>query len=322
MEVFLRMAGPSQLTHLFTFSKKRENSKNCHFSSLFCPFSVTLYVEAKEWEEAFNLAEKYPEYREHIYVPYAKWLAESDKFVEAQKAFHKAGRPDEAFKVLNELTLNAVNESRFDDASYYYWILSNQYIDLAREAIEEKEFENLSKFHEFQTKANMYYAYHTIQRYTDEPFTSYMPEALFNISRYLMHELGQQENPKGVPKGVSRFAVLYALAKQSRNLGAYKLARHVLEKIQGLVIPKKFRENVDLATLMIRAKPYYDNEELLTMCYRCSTTNPLYNPRGGNRCNNCGQPFVHSFVSFEILPLVEFQLVNIYTLDGSIIVST
>lgn len=120
-----------------------------------------------------------------------------------------------------------------------------------------------------------------------------------------MHELLHET---AVPKGVSRFAVLYALAKQSRNLGAYKLARHVLEKIQGLVIPKRFKENVDLATLMIRAKPYYDNEELLSMCYRCSTTNPLYNARGGNRCNNCGQPFVHSFVSFEILPLVEFQL--------------
>jgi intraflagellar transport protein 122 len=52
--------------------------------------------------------------------------------------------------------------------------------------------------------------------------------------------------------GVSKFAVLYALAKQSRNLGAYKLARHVLEKIQGLVVPKRFKENVDLATLMIR----------------------------------------------------------------------
>ena len=41
----------------------------------------------------------------------------------------------------------------------------------------------ISKFHEFQKKASIYYAYHTIQRYTDEPFTSYMPEALFNISR-------------------------------------------------------------------------------------------------------------------------------------------
>ena len=53
-------------------------------------------------------------------------------------------------------------------------------------------------------------------------------------------------------------------------LGAYKLARHVLEKIQGLVVPKRFKENVDLATLMIRAKPYYDNEELL-VCF-------IYNP--------------------------------------------
>ncbi len=41
------------------------------------------------------------------------------------------------FRVLNELTLNAVNESRFDDAGYYYWILSMQYLDLAKE--EEQE---------------------------------------------------------------------------------------------------------------------------------------------------------------------------------------
>ena len=40
---------------------------------------VRLYVEAQEWKEAFGLAEKYPEFREEIYVPYAKFLAESDR---------------------------------------------------------------------------------------------------------------------------------------------------------------------------------------------------------------------------------------------------
>jgi intraflagellar transport protein 122 len=242
---------------------------------------VLIYVDAGEWKEAFSLVEKNPEYKEHVYVPYAKWLAEQDRFVEAQKAFHKAGRPDEAFRVLNELTLNAVNESRFDDASYYYWILSMQYAELSKE-----DERMVKKFREFQTKANMYYAYHTIQRYTDEPFTSYMPEALFNISRYLMHELLFEQ-----PKGVSKFSVHYALAKQARNLGAYKLSRLVMEKIQKLVIPKRFRENVDLAALMIRSKPYYDNEELLSICYRCSTTNPLYNGKGNRFGNSSFEAF-------------------------------
>ena len=38
-------------------------------------------------------------------------------------------------------------------------------------------------------------------------------------------------------------------------------------------------------------------QELLPMCYRCSTTNPLLNNQG-NFCINCRQPFIHSFVSF------------------------
>ena len=40
---------------------------------------VGLYVEAGEWTDAFQLAEQHPEYREQIYVPYAKFLAESDR---------------------------------------------------------------------------------------------------------------------------------------------------------------------------------------------------------------------------------------------------
>ena len=39
----------------------------------------------------------------------------------------------------------------------------------------------------------------------------------------------------------------------------------------------------------------------------CSKLKKMYFFRG-NQCINCFQPFVHSWVSFEILPLVEFQL--------------
>lgn len=47
-------------------------------------------------------------------------------------AFHKAGRQAEAVKVLEQLTHNAVVESRFNDASYYYWMLSMQCLGIAR----------------------------------------------------------------------------------------------------------------------------------------------------------------------------------------------
>ena len=66
---------------------------------------IQLYISVEDWDEAFQLAEKHPEYRELVYVPYATSLAEQDKFLQAQKAFHKAGKPDEAL-----LTMNAACE--------------------------------------------------------------------------------------------------------------------------------------------------------------------------------------------------------------------
>lgn len=63
-----------------------------------------------------------------------------------------------------------------------------------------------------------------------------MPEALFNISRFLMNETKDVH-----PKGVSQFAILYTLSKQARNLGAYKLARQVMEKMQNLRVPPRFK---------------------------------------------------------------------------------
>ena len=45
-------------------------------------------------------------------------------------AFNQAGFKNEAIKVLEELTNNAVAENRFTDASYYYWLMSNEHLQV------------------------------------------------------------------------------------------------------------------------------------------------------------------------------------------------
>lgn len=58
---------------------------------------------------------------------------------------------------------------------------------------------------------------------------------------------------------------LYALAKQSRNLGAFKLARFAFEKLQSLRIPLRFQESIDLGSITIRSKPFHDAEVTSTL---------------------------------------------------------
>ncbi|KAK2490162.1 hypothetical protein MC885_001823 [Smutsia gigantea] len=244
---------------------------------------VQLHVETQRWDEAFALGEKHPEFKDDIYVPYAQWLAENDRFEEAQKAFHKAGRQAEAIRVLEQLTHNAVVESRFHDAAYYYWVLSMQCLAVAQDPAQKDSM--LSKFHHFQHLAELYHGYHAIQRYTEEPFSLHLPETLFNISRFLLHSL-----TKDTPLGIS---------KQSKALGAYKLARHAYDKLQGLQIPARFQKSIELGSLTIRSKPFHDSEELVPLCYRCSTNNPLLNNLG-NVCINCRQPFVLHLVEFYL----------------------
>lgn len=53
---------------------------------------------------------------------------------------------------------------------------------------------------------------------------------------------------------------LYVLAKQSRQLGAYKLARYCCEKLQDLYVPSCYQQSIELCSLTIRSKPFQDNE--------------------------------------------------------------
>ena len=89
------------------------------------------------------------------------------------------------------------------------------------------------------------------------------------------------------------------------------LARY--ERLSVLKVPTTWTNQIDLDVMTLNSKPYSDREELLPVCFRCGTTNPLLNNNSGgaeggsnDRCVACGHPFVRSFVSFDQLPLVLF----------------
>lgn len=43
------------------------------------------------------------------------------------------------------------------------------------------------------------------------------------------------------------------------------------------MLPAQVQSEVDVQSILVRARPFHDAEELLPVCYRCSTTNPLLN---------------------------------------------
>jgi intraflagellar transport protein 122 len=69
-------------------------------------------------------------------------------------------------------------------------------------------------------------------------------------------------------------------------------------------------EFMDVATLLMRGKPFHDRDELLIVCPRCGQTNPPLpaTTAAGDRCAHCSLPFVRCWATFQVLPLVEFKL--------------
>lgn len=98
---------------------------------------------------------------------------------------------------------------------------------------------------------------------------------------------------------------MYCFAKQARVLGANKLTKYLVNKFQNFRIPLKFQEQAEILSIASKARPHNDPEELLPMCYRCSTYNPLTS--FSDKCTNCGQKFVYSYVSFGELVYVKLN---------------
>jgi intraflagellar transport protein 122 len=259
---------------------------------------MEFYTKREMWTEAAQLAEEYDgAFDSGMFLPYAEWLLDQDRYEDAMKAYKKAGRRDLARKVLEQLTMNAVVESRFKDAAYYYWLLSKENDGGDQKAQCESEH-----------KADLYFAYASVHSFVTDPFTSQEPEMLFQVSRFIINSLG---NSNSIPHGISKASTLFTLGRQAMALGAFKLARHTFDRLGKLQLPYKKQQEIEHDMLIVQAKPVRDDPSHSPVCYRCGSTNPLLNPftnkfAKGDVCTNCGHPFVRSFISFDILPLVEF----------------
>ncbi|KAJ3120877.1 hypothetical protein HK098_004193, partial [Nowakowskiella sp. JEL0407] len=244
-----------------------------------------------------------------MYVPYADWLATKDRFVEAQLYYRKSGHAENCYGILFPSNAQEFYESLPDDKP--------------TEELTMVEKKCLKFYYECIEFAEIYYAYHHIQRYLDQPFTTHLPESLWNMARFVLSSLTNLEsttrtrkNTNSIPPpGISKVYLWYSLVKLSRVLGAYKFARHAYEKIQKLVIPSnasstftstssEWPDLIEIGALTIRSKPFSDKDDLAVPCYACSFLNPVLNTT--DTCVNCKEPFVYSFFSFNNLPVVRF----------------
>ena len=268
---------------------------------------VALYVEHNKWEEAFAVTRSHPEYSDEVHLPYAGWLAMNDKFDEARKAYRDAGQPEQSIFVLEQLCHNAVLENNFADAGYYSYQLAIEALSKLGTSSGRTEDEvnraKAGKFRDFYERAEIYYTYSFLYRSVTDAFSTTYRGTLFNMARYLIMKLANKE----APHAVKLLTVFQSVAKQAADMGAYKLARFAYNKLHSMRVPARWQQELDLASIVIRSKPYKDDEGLLPVCFRCGYTNPLVN-NDGDVCVNCRAPFLRSIITFEPLPVVEFEL--------------
>jgi len=276
---------------------------------------MELHIENHKWEEAFALLKSQKGLSSEIYLPYAEWLAVNDRFDEASEAFRHANKAEEAHNLLRQLTENSIAEHRFNEAAYYTWLLASECARMPESAnsaasavLEEMGMHTESNslmpgenpFHLLMRRAELFSAYATVHQFINAHFSTELHETIFQAAITVLAIL--KDRP--APVGVSRVNCLFVVGQLGMQLGAYRLARTVMEQLLTLRVPQDWWDAIDLSNLSSRTKPFSDKEALQIVCYRCGTTNPMLE----DHCKNCKHPVFRCFCSFECLPLVEFSV--------------
>lgn len=138
------------------------------------------------------------------------------------------------------MTENAISEKRYKDAAQYYWILSTESLRLVQ-ALGSKASKDDKKHHqnflEYLSLAEIYQAYHLVNKYIDEANREIVQaplfcESAFNAARFLANNLKAKS-----PTGVNLVYIYFTLSKLGYQFEAYKTARFGFEKLQNLKVP-------------------------------------------------------------------------------------
>jgi intraflagellar transport protein 122 len=270
---------------------------------------VELCVTFKRWNEGLYLVKQNPTLNSVFYVPYAGYLTTLEKYDQAQECYKRASRLDLTLKILGALANNAIMEKRFKDGAYYHW---KQALESLREvksinSPSAEEVELLRSYARFRKLAHIYYAYDLVIKYLEEPFQDVIggitfSSCAFNAACYILNIIGKE-----TPPNISRIYLYYTVGKLGGQQEAYWTARNAFEVLKTAKIPAEWQSVIDLEALKIKAKPLIDKEGISPICNRCMNSNHFVTGND-DACTFCGHPFLRSFISFETVPLVEFQL--------------
>lgn len=161
----------------------------------------------------------------------------------------------------------------------------------------------LASFQELYGRAELYYAYDIVHRNAEAPFQVEDSDTVYNALRFLLARLSKAE----APVGISMTCILYELARSAEDKHAWRLARFAYQRLQTLRVPTKWRAAVDVATVRIRGAQNQHEEEPTQLCWRCGGQSSLVSSHG-DVCSSCGTAVVRSFVTFEALPVVQFEV--------------
>lgn len=265
---------------------------------------IRMYISNERWDEAFILTEKYPEYMNQVYFPYAQWLIVNNRYEEAHQMFLKAGKSLEAIDVIHTLIENALSENRYRDVSYLHWNLSDYYLsilpnDIELNVLDRNETCALESFYRHIELIKMFIAYSGVYEYCYMPFSSHKPESILRMATFLIQNFEKNTLSEDIPVNV----VLYCAIKLSIRLKQFKLLSELIQISADTYFSDKMRNTIDDARLIVSSCD--SSLSLTNICYGCSNvnTNAL-----SIHCEQCFEPFILSTDSFFSLPLVSFEI--------------